>query len=122
MSTETTITVRWASPGFHLWPDADDATNGRRAYLGNRHRHLFYYEVTVGVDHQDREIEFHDLLDLGREFTARRLDHEARSCEMLAAEVLDHLQTNLAVVSNRNRSCSVWEDNEVGATVTRNVK
>jgi len=119
MTEVITIIVKWSARGFHCWPDAKEVTEGRRDYLASRHRHLFYYKVSVEVGHGDREIEFHDLLDLARSFTEQRTEHGSRSCEMLACEILDHLEEALHTMNNRNRSCSVWEDNEVGATITR---
>ena len=57
-----TIRVRFSEPGFHCWPQAPE----RRAYLRNPHRHLFYVTVACIVSHDEREIEFHDLLDEAR--------------------------------------------------------
>ena len=119
MFDSSTISVKWTSHGFHCWSNAGAATEGRRSYLEDRHRHLFYYKVTVSVEHNDREIEFHELLDLCKAFTEQRTEHGTRSCEMLGAELLDYLESEIPSMSNRVRSCSVWEDNEVGATITR---
>ena len=53
------IFVRFEQVGFHCWPDAPS----HRAYLRASHRHLFGIEVTTRVDHDERDIEFHDLRD-----------------------------------------------------------
>jgi hypothetical protein len=51
------IHVRFTEHGVHCWPQAPE----RRAYLRSLHRHLFFVEVSTAVEHDDREIEFHDL-------------------------------------------------------------
>lgn len=118
MSTDQRIHVRFTSPGFHRWADAETITGERRGYLATRHRHLFHYEVSTEVTHDDREIEFHDLLDECRSFVNARTEHEGRSCEMLAAELLDFIDTTFGT-GDRERSVTVWEDNECGASVSR---
>lgn len=118
MSRSSVIRVRWNQSGFHRWPDAREVTGERRAYLAERHRHLFYYEAVVEVSHDDRQIEFHDLLDECRAFTAQRVEHEHRSCEMLASEVLDFIESRFEV-AGLVRSVTVLEDNECGATESR---
>jgi hypothetical protein len=113
MNTERSITVRWTQDGFHRWPEA----TGTREYLASRHRHLFYYEVTVTVEHGDREIEFHDLLDLCKNAISDK-ELGRTSCEELADKVLEKVCN---VYPNRPRySATVWEDNEVGATTVLN--
>jgi hypothetical protein len=72
-TTTMTITVRWTHPGFHAWPEAPP----NRAYLRDRHRHLFYYELTIPVTHADRQVEFHDLLEYAKGAT------DARKCAYL---------------------------------------
>lgn len=118
MNQREEICVRWTQPGFHCWADAQKITGDRRGYLSSRHRHLFYYEASVVVQHDDREIEFHDLLESLSSFTALRNEHGSRSCEMLAKEVLDFMDNTFGT-DNRIRWVSVFEDNECGATVRR---
>lgn len=48
------IVVRGQYEGFHEWEDAPDEV----AFLRNEHRHLFKWEVSLQVDHDDRELEF----------------------------------------------------------------
>ena len=111
----TLITVRWEQPGFHWWSQA----TGNRKYLAFRHRHLFKYAFTTEVFHDDREIEFHDLQEHLTTFTARRNEHEGRSCEMLAEEIITEFTqfVNKGVDKKRFVKCSVSEDGEVEATV-----
>jgi hypothetical protein len=117
-TTPATIFVRFTFGGFHRWPDAPAS----RAYLGVTHRHLFHVEVRMTVAHDDREVEFHDLLarssaefgELGRVDPINGVvDFAERSCESLARE----LASILAGQFDRPVEVSVSEDNEVGATV-----
>lgn len=102
------IWVRFTVPGFHSWPEAPD----HRAYLRNSHRHLFQVAVRTQVDHDDREIEFHDLLDQARaDFPGGDLGRQ--SCEDMARG----LATKLAAHYRRPFEVSVSEDGEVGASV-----
>lgn len=111
----TTIFVRWERVGFHRWQDAP----GHRAYLRERHRHLFKFEVSVTVNHDDREIEFHDLLDvctgaLGGD------EHGRMSCEQLAQRILERVEH---VYPGRPvYSCLVAEDGECGARVVKTME
>lgn len=113
--SSTLIHVRFDAPGFHRWPDAPP----HRSYLAQRHRHLFKVEVTTSVNHDEREIEFHDLLDAARhEFTLIvAAGGNPKSCEAMARA----LHTNLSATYKRMFSVSVWEDGECGATVTDGV-
>ena len=106
----TEIFVKLRVPGFHYWPKA--STN--RAYLGERHRHLFHLVVSMVVGHADREVEFHDLLDEVRRLFPVGEDHFGKSCEMMAQE-MGH---TLATKYNRPVTVEVSEDGEVGARVT----
>lgn len=103
------IIVRFVSEGFHRWPGA----TGRREYLASVHRHLFHVEVKTEVAHDDREIEFHDLLDDAKAWFPAG-DLGARSCESLARE----LASALAQKYTRPFQVAVFEDAEVGAEVS----
>ena len=118
-----TVTSLTRIAGFHYWPDAPPG----RAYLGQRHRHLFTIRATVYVDHHDRAVEFHDLgswvtnivhwyappSDVDK--TAIR-DFGPRSCETIATHIAERLRDDhrldVAWVS-----CS--EDDEFTATWTK---
>ena len=116
MATTRHIAVRWTQVGFHRWPEAPP----RRDYLTSRHRHLFYFELVAPVEHNDRFIEFHDLLDFAREvITDKELGRQ--SCEDLAETVIDAVAADLdrQGVAPRELACTCWEDNEVGATVVK---
>lgn len=102
------ITVRFAVPGFHRWPDAPE----RRAYLRDRHRHLFHVEVSCPVTHHERQIEFHDLMDEAKELFGPKT--ESDSCETMAQALAVELSGRH---ENRPFKVSVFEDGESGATV-----
>jgi len=101
------IFVRFTAPGFHHWAGA----SGERSYLAQPHRHLFNVEARVAVSHDDREIEFHDLLDFARAQFGEG-DFGESSCERLARK----LAKKMARRYGRACCVSVSEDGEVGAT------
>ena len=106
------IRVRWTHVGFHYWPDAP----AHRAYLAARHRHLFHYTVTIPVEHHDREVEFHDLLDACRAFTDAWGDELGRSsCEEMAEGIARHIAQQYP---GRRIVATASEDGEVDAVVT----
>src|ERR1700758_1420516 len=106
--SECSITVRFATPGFHQWPDAPP----RRSYLRSMHRHLFHVEVTTPVEHHERQIEFHDLMDEAKGLFGPRARSD--SCETMAHELASELSR---LHDGRPFKVSVFEDEEAGATV-----
>lgn len=95
--------------GIHCWPECpfDEV-----AYLRDPHRHVFYIKAWKDVYHDDRDVEFimlkHRIQEhLAAKYPGGRLGR--KSCEMLAAELID--QFDLA-------ACDVSEDNENGAIMT----
>jgi len=113
MTKDAAIFVRFTFPGFHRWAGAP----ADRAYLSDRHRHLFHVEVRMQVRHDDREVEFHDLLDFARDILTNDLSVDgnfgAHSCEMIGREMGDRL----VKVYRRNVMVIVSEDGECGAMV-----
>lgn len=107
--------------GTHSWPGCpfDEV-----AYLRDTHRHVFFIKAYKVVTHSDRDVEF-IMLKHGLQTYLRRVyfnDGEykgetnfhihtfgAKSCEMIAEELIN--QFNLS-------RCEVSEDNENGAIVT----
>jgi hypothetical protein len=107
--TTTVISVKFSSVGYHNWPDAPL----HRAYLRALHRHVFGIEVKCFVTHDDRQIEFHDLLGAATLFWPPNDIFGAKSCEMLARDLGSKLRNeNYPVVS-----VTVSEDGESAATV-----
>lgn len=101
--------VRFEVEGFHHWP----AAPAHRSYLGHRHRHIFRVEIQIELRGDDREIEFHDLLDFARDrFVGGELG--AQSCEMMAAALGQSIADRWP---GRRVVVSVSEDGENGGLV-----
>ena len=113
------IFVRFTLPAIHCWKDATD----NRAYLKHPHRHTFHFEVRMEVGHNDREVEFHDLMLQCQLFISKNWDSEGpfpdhidfkgRSCEMIAGELGEYVAT----LYKRLCTVVVSEDGEAGASV-----
>jgi hypothetical protein len=108
MVQNSEIFVRFTAEGFHRWSDAPE----HREYLTHLHRHLFYVEVRCNVTHDDREIEFHDLLDAAKALF-KSIDMSEKSCEQMAR----NLGEELAKQYHRSFTVEVSEDKECGAKV-----
>lgn len=103
------IWVTHREPGFHNWPDAPEG----REYLAADHRHLFGFRVEMAVAHDNREVEFHDLIDHVAEL-APAVILAGGSCEMMAQRMGDEL----VGAYDRQVEVTVDEDGEAGATIT----
>lgn len=108
MTNKAEIFVRFTFPGFHRWEGAPE----HRSYLASRHRHLFGVEVQCFVDNDDREIEFHDLLDESKAFF-NEPERGNQSCEMMARALGEFLASR----HKRSFAVTVTEDDECGAKV-----
>ena len=102
--------INYQVEGFHCWPEAE----GVRAYLNQRHRHMFHYTVKLEVFHHDREVEYHDLLDFCRANSASG-EMGRMSCEDMATQLLNLLVTRYP---GRMTTISVLEDGECGAILS----
>jgi hypothetical protein len=104
--------VTFREPGHHRWPNAPD----RRAYLRYAHRHLFHVTVALDLLGDDREVEFHDLLDHARGAWGYVLSQAqgTASCEQLAVGVGQRVALKYP---GRSLVVEVWEDGESGAVV-----
>lgn len=106
----TTIEVRFTAEGWHRWPLAA----GNRAYLGHRHRHLFHIQAQLDVVHDDRDVEFHNLLDWLKLEWPGNGEWGAHSCESIARIYVDKIRD---AFPGRAVTVGVFEDGEVGAWV-----
>jgi hypothetical protein len=106
---KTFVKARVSVDGIHHWPGAPDCY----AVLRHEHRHVFTVEAEAETIHGDREIEFIDLGVQVKNFLLatypthacwRATNFGARSCEMIAGEVLDAFAAL--------RRVTVWEDME----------
>ena len=99
--------------GIHSWPNCPiDEVD----FLRVDHRHMFHVKAYCKVTHSDRDVEFIQLKHRIQEYLGvkywddKKMSHYlgAKSCEMLAIELIERF--NLT-------KCEVNEDNENGSVV-----
>ena len=119
-----TIFVRFQKEGIHCYPAAatDPALATGDAYdvsfLASPHRHIFHFEVTIQVFHNDRDIEFIQFKRwLGNLYAGGTLELNYKSCEMISDELYDQIA---ARYPDRNIVINVSEDGENGAVIVYN--
>lgn len=113
MARNNWIVTTFSVEGIHCYPNAKtDPALKEVSFLGNSHRHLFYFKVYVGVGHLDRQIEFILLKRELQNLYGSQLNANNKSCEMLANELMDYLNINYP---DRPAKVYVFEDNENGA-------
>jgi hypothetical protein len=119
-----TIFVRFQKEGIHKYPAA--ATDPALAtgdeydvsFLGSPHRHIFHFEVSIEVFHNDRDIEFIQFKRwLEKQYSQGILELNYKSCEMISDDLYDVIATRYP---DRNIAIQVSEDNENGATIVYN--
>ena len=119
-----TIFVRFQKEGIHKYPAA--ATDPHLAtgdeydvsFLATPHRHIFHFDVSIEVFHNDRDIEFIQFKRwLENQYSQGILALDYKSCEMMA----DDLYEQIAIkYPDRTITIKVSEDNENGATIQYN--
>ena len=113
MKNNKRIFVTFQKEGLHKWPDATNHPGVE--FLANEHRHIFHFRVDLLVWHDDWEVEF--ILfkrDLEGLYTDREIRLDFKSCEMMADELGEYIQTNYP---GRHFSIEVSEDGENGCLV-----
>jgi hypothetical protein len=111
------LTTRWIwvtfqKAGFHYYPDAQtDPKLHDVKYLGSHHRHLFKFKVQIEVQHNDRELEFHQVLKYCESKFDGELDINNKSVEMLADDLHLHISNKYP---GRNMKIEISEDGECG--------
>lgn len=110
------IYVTFQKKGLHRYPAASQDPKLRDvSYLGNEHRHLFKFKVSIAVEHDDRELEFHQFLNwLESLYEQGILELDFKSCEMIADDLYEHIQY---VYPKRKVIIEVSEDGECGCVV-----
>lgn len=111
----TTVVVNLQVEGIHNWPAAKEVFP-EVCFLSDPHRHMFHIQLKKLVTHSDRDVEFilfkRDVLEyLYKQYyfeTHRIHDFGSKSCEMIAAELLQFFDCTFV---------SVFEDGENGAEV-----
>ena len=112
---ERKIWVTFQKVGFHRYPAAsEDPRLADVSYLANKHRHLFKFKVEIEIFHNDRELEFHQVLNYCESLYDGQLDIDFKSVEMLA----DDLYIQLAAkYPGRHMAIEVSEDGECGCRI-----
>ena len=113
------IWVTFQRAGFHRYPAAsEDPKLSDVSYLGSRHRHLFKFKVEIEIFHNDRELEFHQVLNYCESlYKDTHLEIDYKSVEMLADDLYLQLASRYP---GRFMSIEVSEDGENGCAITYN--
>ena len=121
-----TIFVRFQKEGIHKYPaaatDPNLATGDEYdvSFLATPHRHIFHFEVSIEVFHNDRDIEFIQFKRwLENQYSQNILQLDYKSCEMISDDLYEVIATRYP---NRNIAIQVSEDNENGATIIYNTR
>jgi hypothetical protein len=121
---QRTIFVRFQKEGIHKYPaaatDPNLATGDEYdvSFLATPHRHIFHFEVTIEVFHNDRDIEFIQFKRwLENQYSQGILALDYKSCEMISDDLYEVIATRYP---GRNIVIQVSEDNENGATIVYN--
>ena len=119
-----TIFVRFQKEGIHKYPaaatDPNLATGDEYdvSFLATPHRHIFHFEVTIEVFHNDRDIEFIQFKRwLENQYSQGILALDYKSCEMISDDLYEVIATRYP---DRSITITVSEDNENGATIHYN--
>jgi hypothetical protein len=120
-----TIFVRFQKEGIHKYPaaatDPNLATGDEYdvSFLATPHRHIFHFEVTIEVFHNDRDIEFIQFKRwLENQYSQGILALDYKSCEMISDDLYEVIATRYP---GRKVVITVSEDNENGATIHYNI-
>jgi hypothetical protein len=115
------IWVTFRKEGIHCYPAA--ATDPALAtgdeydvsFLASPHRHMFHFQVTIQVHHNDRDIEFIQFKRwLENLYAGGTLELNYKSCEMISDDLYEQIA---ARYPGRDIVISVSEDNENGAEI-----
>jgi len=114
------IWITWQRAGFHRYPAAsEDPQLDDVSYLGLRHRHLFKFRVEIEIFHNDRELEFHQVLNYCESlYKDNQLEIDYKSVEMLADDLYLQLANRYP---DRYMAIEVSEDGECGCRIEYNL-
>lgn len=110
------IWVTFQRVGFHRYPLAgEDPKLSDVQYLASKHRHLFKFKVEIEIFHNDRELEFHQVLNYCESlFETKQIDIDFKSVEMLADDLYIQLTNKYP---GRFMAIEVSEDGECGCRI-----
>ena len=115
-----TIWVTFKREGIHKYPAAlEDPKLADVKFLGYPHRHMFHFKVWIEVFHDDRDIEFIQFKRWLESLYQGTLELDYKSCEMIADELADQIQTKYP---GRQVIIEVSEDGENGCDINYEVK
>jgi hypothetical protein len=116
---ERKIWITFQRAGFHRYPAAnEDPKLSDVSYLGSRHRHLFKFRVEIEIFHNDRELEFHQVLNYCESlYKDNSLEIDYKSVEMLADDLYLQLANRYP---DRFMVIEVSEDGECGCRIEYN--
>ena len=114
MAIDRKIWVTFNKRGLHRYPAAEYEYKLEDVkYLANEHHHFFEFKVGISVEHNDRDIEFHQFLKwCEAQFDRGEINIDYKSCEMLAEELIAKIAARWP---DRAIWCDVSEDGYVGA-------
>jgi hypothetical protein len=121
IAAERKIWVTFQRAGFHRYPAAsEDSKLSDVSYLGSRHRHLFKFKVEIEIFHNDRELEFHQVLNYCESlYKDNHLEIDYKSVEMLADDLYLQLANRYP---GRFMAIEVSEDGECGCRIEYNTQ
>jgi len=115
-----TIWVTFRREGIHKYPAAlEDPKLADVKFLGYPHRHMFHFKVWIEVFHDDRDIEFIQFKRWLESLYQGTLELDYKSCEMIADELADQIQTKYP---GRQVRIEVSEDGENGCDINYEVR
>lgn len=119
------IWVTFQREGIHCYPaagvDSKLATGNEYdvSFLANPHRHIFHFNVSIQVFHNDRDIEFIQFKRwLERLYQQGTLELDYKSCEMIADDLYIQIVQRYP---NRCVTIEVSEDGENGCSIAYNL-
>ena len=112
------IWVTFRREGIHRFPAAGtDPKLADVAFLANEHRHIFHFNVSIEVFHNDRDIEFIQFKRWLESLYQGTLELNYKSCEMISDDLYEVIATRFP---GRDIEITVSEDGENGATIFYN--
>jgi hypothetical protein len=112
------IWVTFQREGIHRFPAAaTDPNLADVAFLANEHRHIFHFNVSIEVFHNDRDIEFIQFKRWLENLYQGTLELNFKSCEMISDDLYEVIASRYP---GRDIEITVSEDGENGATIRYN--
>lgn len=112
------IWVTFRREGIHQYPAAaTEPLLSDVSFLAHPHRHIFHFNVSIQVFHNDRDIEFIQFKRWLEALYSGTLELNNKSCEMISDELYHQIAYRYP---DRDIEITVSEDGENGATIFYN--